>query len=320
MSGDTARARSHSFCFAHAVERPATTADLRPRTGLDRTARKILLRALTDAGILLEHLVDTFFRHDLYADLEDYLVTVEKVWGADTAWEVLGKLRGDEGPTVYQGLMEDNVPGGVPALPFLLEIPEPDFLTCVEIGDRMATSPNWKIQFRDTVNRVCEGRGIPYRLQEILSGVRFVWVGDAVVSELALKPVLSALDDPRLAQGPRQEFEAARHELRQGTPGSRKQAVAEACNAVESALKVLLQEHERLLPERQNLDALLKACVESELIATATQELVASPGRFGNRRARHGGGALPHDVTREEAETVVSAAAVAITFIAMRLP
>jgi hypothetical protein len=278
-----------------------------------------LLRVLGDAGVLQERLVEAFFRHDHYADPKDYLLTVETVWGSETAWELVRKLRGDERPTVYRGALKDNVPHPVLAWVFLIEIPAPDFLTCLEIGFGMGDRSQ-RSRHADTINQVCRQRGIPYRLEGIRNRAHFVWTGDAIVNEQALRPALSALDDSRLAQGPRQEFEAARHELRQGTPGARKQAVAEACNAVESALRVFLEEHGQSLLEKQTLDLLLNACVEAGLIAAEARELVAGPGRFGNRRGRHGAGAVAHNVTTEEAETVVSAAAVAITFIAKRLP
>ena len=100
-----------------------------------------------------------------------------------------------------------------------------------------------------------------------------------------------------------------------------------ACNAVESALKVLLGAHGRPLPASQNLDALLAACRDAGLFPAAVdgkgipvEQLLTGPGRFGNRRGRHGAGEVPHDVEPDEAEAVVAAAAVALAFIARRLP
>lgn len=280
----------------------------------------MLLRTLNDAGLLIERVPPAFFRHEHYADLKDYLLAVREAWGSDAAWDLLRKLRGDEGPTVYSGYMEDNVPDAVYAPQLLLWMPEPDFLTCVEIGYRMASDARNAGTLAAAINRACEARGIPYRFEGFLSAGHFVWTGDAILRERVVQPALSALDDPRLAGGPRSEFNAARDELRQGTPGALKQAVAEACNAIESGLKVLLQANAQSLPARQNLEHLLNACVDAGLIPPDAREIVAAPGRFGNRRGRHGAGAVAHNVTAEEAETVVAAAAVAVTFIAKRLP
>ena len=144
-------------------------------------------------------------------------------------------------------------------------------------------------------------------------GVRFVWTGDAVVEREALRPALSALADPRLAPGPGQEFATARRGLREGTPAALNRSVAEACNAVESALKVLLTEHRQPIPTGHDLDALLGACQAAELVPPAAEEILAGPARFANRR----GG---HDLERDEAEAAMAAAAVAISFIAGRLP
>jgi hypothetical protein len=285
-----------------------------------------LLRVLTDEGLREEQLVVAFFRHGDFAGPDDYLATVETVWGFASAWELLRKLRGVEAGIVLSGALKDNVPHAVNAWPFLLGIPEPDFLTCIEIGLKMVRDPQRRLMVPDAINRVCQRRGVPYRL-EAFPNEYFVWTGDAIVNEQVLRPALSALEDARLANGARQEFKTARDELRQGTPGSRKQAVAEACNAVESALKVLLTEHGVALPENQSLDALVRACKDAGLFPPAVdgrsvpiEQILVGPGRFGNRRGRHGGGAVPHDVAPEEAEAVVSAAAVAMTFIAKRLP
>ena len=154
--------------------------------------------------------------------------------------------------------------------------------------------------------------------------VQFVWTGEAIVEEVALQPALSAIADPRLGG---REFATARDELRDLTPAALKQSVAEACNAVESALKVLLAEHQVSLPSRQNVDALVASCREAGLFPPAVdgggvpiEQIITGPGRFGKRRGRHGGGTVTHDVGRDEAEAVVAAAAVAIAFIAKRLP
>lgn len=55
------------------------------------------------------------------------------------------------------------------------------------------------------------------------------------------------------------EFASARDELRAATPRARKQAVAEACNAVESAMKVLLDERQIGRPKPENAQNLFNA-------------------------------------------------------------
>jgi HEPN domain-containing protein len=106
---------------------------------------------------------------------------------------------------------------------------------------------------------------------------------------------------------------AARRGLREGTPAALRRSVAQACNAVESTLKVLLTEHGWPIPSGHGVDALLGACRAAELLPPAAEEILAGPARFANRRG-------DHDVERDEAEAAMAAAAVASKFIAGRLP
>lgn len=152
-------------------------------------------------------------------------------------------------------------------------------------------------------------------------------VGDPVTETQVLAPALSALDDPRLSGAPQEEFTAARAAMREGKPHAYQHAVAMACNAVESGLRVLLAQHDQPIPTKPELGQLLKACRSAHLFPKATngkgvpvEHLLGAPGRFGNERGRHGAGEEPHDVQPDEAEAVVAAAAVALTLIARRLP
>jgi hypothetical protein len=135
-----------------------------------------------------------------------------------------------------------------------------------------------------------------------------------------MAPALSALDDPRFANGPGVEFASARDELRAATPQARKQAVAEACNSVESAMKVLLDERQIGTPTPQNAQNLFNALSAAGAVPKESEEMVLGASRFGNRKGRHGAGPVAHDVAPSEAEAVVGSAATALTFLASRLP
>lgn len=204
-------------------------------------------------------------------------------------------------------------------------MPDTDFFSAIE--RRLPNAHTYEAEHQlPKLQRICERRGVPYTLVADEEGeCSFEWVGDPVVQEQVMAPARSALDDPRL-EAARGDFENAREQLRADMPAARKHAVAEACNAVESGLKILLREHGRPIPERQNLDALIGACREADLFPPATdgggvpvEQILAAPGRFGNRRGRHGSH-VPHDVEPDEAEAVVASAAVALTLIAHRLP
>ena len=144
------------------------------------------------------------------------------------------------GETARREAAQNAEPLGV-----LLAMPEGDFLTAIEVG--VASTPNVfrRSALPTEIDRVCTNRGLSYRMEGVGSHAKFQWTGDSTVAEEAITPALSAMDDPRLVHGPRVEFNSARDELRKNTPESRKQAVAEACNAVESAMKVLLDDHHK---------------------------------------------------------------------------
>jgi len=248
------------------------------------------------------------FFEDTWADLPDYIEGLKKAGQAAAAAGIADAVRGID-PT-----------GDAAATAVFSFMPDGDFLTVLErcVGDFPAES----VMAR--VNGVCERRGVPYRME--FPGT-FEWVGDPLMEQHVLAPALSALDEPRLSGGPQDEFIAARAAMREGTPQAHRRAVAEACNAVESGLKVLLTEHGVALPGQQNVDALLEACRKAGVFPSAVsqkgipaEQILAGPARFGNRRGRHGAGPVPHDVEPDEAEAVVASAAVALTLIARRLP
>jgi hypothetical protein len=284
---------------------------------------------LTDCGVREESIHDLFMRSEHYADLEDYVGALAKVWDPDVATGVLQEIlkQDNRTPTPRPILFRNQSDVGYSAAAFVKALPEPDFLTCIEGGNQLIRSIPARHSFRERANRLCERRGVPYRVEGSVLGIQFVWTGDAIVAQEAVQPALSALDDPRLAPGPRLEFASARRELRAGTPSALKQAVAEACNGVESALKVLLTEHGQPIPASQDVDQLLGACKAANLFPPAVdgkgvpvEQVLLGPARFADRRGRRGSGPVPQNVEREEAEAVVAAAAVAIKFIAGRLP
>jgi hypothetical protein len=284
---------------------------------------------LTDCGVREETIHDLFMRSEHYADLEDYVGALAKVWDPDVASGVLREIleQDNRTPAPRPILFRNQSDVGYSVAAFVKALPEPDFLTCIEGGHQLIRSMAARRSFPERANRLCERRGVPYRVEGSVLSIEFVWTGDAIVEKAAVQPALSALGDPRLAAGPGPEFAIARRELRKGTPSALRVAVAEACNGVESALKALLTEHGQPIPAGQGIHQLLGACKAANLFppavdgkGVAVEQILLGPARFGNRQGRHGSGPVPHDVEREEAEAVVAAAAIAIKFIAGRLP
>jgi hypothetical protein len=96
---------------------------------------------------------------------------------------------------------------------------------------------------------------------------------------------------------------------------------------VRSRLPNVERKHNARLPKRHNLNDLLAAAKDAGIFPSRVdggglpiEQILVGPGRFGNKRGRHGGGANTHALERDEAEAVVASAAVAITYIAKRLP
>lgn len=301
-----------------------TTAELRAPTGLDQRTRGALLRKLTSERLdgypaLLAALID----RGAWANWDECLEGVEEVWGNTPAEEIREAI--DAVPDRHTTRLdwervrldherEDR------ARAALLVLPEPDFLSAIEAGAERALDPFELARVPQEINRICELRGVPYRLRGVGSTLRFEWVGDEEIAARVIGPALSALDDPRLSGGARQEFNDARQQLREATPSSRKRAVHEACSAVESALKVLLSERGVPYSPKATLQPLFNAARDAGLLSGDLEEIITGAGRFGNRRSRHGAGVIAHDVPVEEAEAAVAAAAVAIALVAKRLP
>ena len=289
-----------------------------------------MLRVLVEGGLTHMQMLIAFFRTEAYGGLDDYLEKVTADWGAGKADAIRAEMRA-MGERYTDDLRLDWERAQREALHvygpigLLNEMPEADFLALVQGSVGHMPDPFKKTSAPAALTEICRRRGIPFRMIGVGSLTEFEWTGDAATDENVLQPAASALDDARL-EGPRQDFEDARDALRERTPRGRRRAVAEACNAVESGLKVLLRHHGCALPAAENVDALLKACRDANLFPQAVdgkgvpiEQILAGPARFGNRRGRHGS-EVPHDVDPDEAEAVIGAAAVALTFIARRLP
>lgn len=247
-----------------------------------------------------------FFELEAFGNVDDYLDAVRSAWGFEAAQSV----REDMQATIARHTDEHRLDWQTTArearrsygpLGFLLSIPIADFLTAVDAGVGAVGDARQKAKLPFAINKICERRGVPHRMSRADEGARFEWMGDDAINQLAVAPALSALDDPRLARGAKTEFEGARDQLRRNTTESRKRAVAEACNAVESTMKVTLAENGRGLPEPQTLSRLVDRLVSENLAEGELKELLVAPGFFGNRKSRHGAGYAAHDVSEASA-------------------
>jgi GNAT superfamily N-acetyltransferase len=284
------------------------TAAQRSATGLDRGARELILRAVDNAGAPPDAVLACLFV-DRFGSLDDYYAAVEDVWGYGTrrmceAAKTEAELNGEFALNYLR--RRDAQRAGLYAL--LLTMPEPDFRLAVQLAARSLGVGD---ALANRITNVCRSRGAPWAF----SASGFEWVGDEVVEREMLRPALATLNDPRLAAGARIEFESARAELRIGTPAALGQAVVESAKAVESAMRVLLEDRgiayapgdaAQKLFNRLESAGVLEHYMERTVLASATPR---------NKVAAHGGGAVAHVVTVEQAEAIVAAAAGAITYL-----
>jgi hypothetical protein len=284
------------------------TSAQRPATGLDAGARELILRSVTDQpGALLVE----FFHVRFYARYDDYIAAVNAVWGGIASAQcTIAIARGAE-LARQRGVNE----GDGAATELLLAMPEPDFRSAIHTH---VPKQVLYLSMSDRITEVCRGRGAPWRYS---SHSGWEWTGDEEIEKAALRPALSAIGDARFAGGVKSDFESARSELALGTPKALSQSVHQSGCAVESAMKVLLDEHKVPYDRiRDTMNPLLDHLVDADVVPREMQDVVLGPMTPRNRWGGHGAGAAPHDVSVEEAESVFASAAVAIAFLHTRLP
>ena len=166
------------------------------------------------------------------------------------------------------------------------------------------------------LNELFAGRGIDYRFN---GEGRAEWHGDEGAYHEVIRPALDALDDQRLA-GCRHELEAALGHLRAGTPKDREDAIEEAGKAVESAMKVLLDQRNVERPDRQTAEQLWQALRDGGIVETPTHHAILSTSRLRNEWGAHGQGGEIRVIPAGIPEHAVRAAAGAIAYLAELLP
>ncbi len=288
----------------------AHTAALRSPTGLDEGARTLVLfvvREITGASTAMALQI---FLKDRFPTAEDYLNAVEEVRGQSARSESEAAVESAI-QAAYHNASDVN---DAAAHALLTTMPEPDFMVAVEDVLRAASASE---AASERVTRICRERGVQY----VFRGEDgFLWVGDTTVQEQLTEPAVAAISDPRFSGGVRDEFEQARAELRQGTANGRKQAVHEAGCAVESAMKVVLDQHQLGYDHRDTGQALFNHLESANLVARFMEPLMFAVLTPRNKTAGHGGGAEALDPGETEAASVVAAAAGAIAYLHSKLP
>jgi hypothetical protein len=287
------------------------TASQRRPTGMDAGARKLILEAIARVASSAR-IVEAFFK-DRYGNWDDYYAAVEEVWGGEAEWLVrsaVEQARSEHATALTGSDQAIAVKAIFEAL--LLAMPEPDFRLAVGQQAGLIRARG----LADRLTEICRRRGAPWRFDPFKG---FQWTGDREIEASAIRPALDAIDDPRLG-GSKSEFDQARSELALGSPAALKQCVTEAAAAVESAMRVLLEE--RGHPPAANAAAatMFQELVEHAIVPRYMERVILGASMARNKSAGHGAGATPHDVPAHAAEAVLASAAVAITYLQRRLP
>ena len=296
----------------------------RPATGLDAGARTLILRVVEEimvgqrSSVPTQTVVIRWFFENRYGGYDDYMGAIESVWGGAERFRLEQAVAEAQVSAEFAlgGFALHSSPRGQEAgqLALLLGMPEPDFRLAVEIALR---NLDYLAETAERITTICRNRGIPWRLDP---NEGFEWIGDQTIEREVMVPALTILNDPRFGPGAGTEFAQARAELKLGTPEARKQVLQEAACAVESAMKVLLQQKRISYDPRSTAQKLFEHLRDGGVIAADTERMVLACATPRNKRAGHGAGAVAHDVQQHEAEALLAAAPTAIAFLGKLLP
>lgn len=252
---------------------------------------------------------------DRFGGYPDYFAALEAVWGPGIRRMCEDAVSQAEANAEFSlDFKRGAEPKQAGAHALLMAMPEPDFRLAVDNTARAALATD---KLAPRITQVCRARGAPW---SYVADAGFQWVGDEVVERELLRPAVAVLNDPRFAGGVRSEFESARNELRTGTAVARKHAVYECGCAVESAMKVLLDEREIAYDAHDTAQKLFEHLVAAGLVPHYMERTVLAPAVPRNKTAAHGAGAISHSVSIEQAEAIVAATAGSIAYLGKLLP
>lgn len=289
------------------------TATLRPATGLDTGARQLILQVVFELGASPSQILGGFFR-DRFGSYQDYFAALGQLEDEATAFHMKQQVDSARVDAQFPMTIGPSIgPGDASALRLLMLMPARDFRAAISDLIPQYERAN---EPADRVTKICRARGIPYEFDRAHG---FQFIGDAQVESRAIRPALSAIGDARFAGGVKSNFDSAREELAEGTPAALSKCVHQAACAVESAMKVVLDHRKVAYDEHATARPLFDALV-GDGIPPHMERIVLSTMTPRNRKGGHGPGAVPHNVSEQEAETVLASSAVAIAYLHKLLP
>jgi hypothetical protein len=127
------------------------------------------------------------------------------------------------------------------------------------------------------------------------------------------------LGDARLA-GARTEYEDALAGLRVGKQKSLEDAIEESAKAVESTMKVLIDETGLQRTGKETADPLIKILSAGAVVPRHVDQLLFAAARIRNAAGGHGAGGTPRHTPQDLATACVAAAGVAISYLGNKFP
>jgi hypothetical protein len=291
------------------------TSSQRLATGLDSGARTLILGVLATSGFGPVEIVEALFA-DRYGSRTDYYAALGQVWGEAVGYHCQQAVSSAEVeaefPLDFGTRARRATPQEVGAHVLLMRMPESDFRLAVEEVVSRSVQPQ---AAGERITKICRSRGAPW----VFDGDGFQWVGDAELEAAAIRPALSAIEDPRLVSA-KGHFESARSELALGTLSALSQSVHQSACAVESALKAVLKHRGVTYDEKDAAFKLFDLLVAGNIVPEFMRFCVLAAASPRNKVGGHGADEAPHDVPQEMAEAVLTSAAVAIAYLHKLLP
>jgi hypothetical protein len=267
-----------------------------------------------------------WFQRAGYGNAADVSADVRDRWGEDAQALLARDLEDDSDILRYPDSrnQDEAVTGAV-----YRHVPAPLYLDYLELAiekyarDRVLVEAEYIDVIEDPLvapvrylNELFATRRIDYRFDE---NGRARWHGDEGAYAEIIRPALDALQDDRLA-GAQQEFESALGHLRAGTSKDREDAIEEASKAVESAMKVLLAEHQVSRSGNETAERLWNLLRDNSIVPPKTKDAILSASRLRNEYGGHGQGAEIREIPAGIAALAVRSAATAIAYLAELLP
>jgi hypothetical protein len=242
-------------------------------------------------------------------DVEDAAADIERRWKEGAGVRVIDAVN---------AYLKRNIslPHGTDRMaePALHSIPASLFLDAVQMA-LVDTLSGYRGLVVQTANELFERRGIHYR---VLPSGEVKWHGDGGAYRAVIRPALDALSDPRLAT-PRKEFENGVAALRRDSQDARKSAIRESAAAVESAMKIILDENGVSHGDKLPASKMIELLVSHKIVERRTDSTLQAPSRYRNQFGGHGAGAADRFVPSDETSACVLGAATALVFLAAKL-